>query len=242
MTLHDDDRPGEGRTSARRRRLALGAVGLAAVLGGGAYLITSEVVDHRDSTATTDTGALAPMISPASASATPSAFSSASPSAGASTPGTAATSAPARAAAGPAPRSSAAVSQEIKEARAKAAKDGVPLMRARTAAPDVPSGPVSERTEPRKNGVLRIVTAKFDLRGQRELLWPANGGKPVGDAECTQTFRFSNEAKASTKRNLLLCWRTSATKSVVTALVDRSGKPSAAESVGIIDREWAKLG
>jgi hypothetical protein len=236
MTLHDDDRPGEGRTSARRRRLALGAVGLAAVLGGGAYLITSEVVDHRDSTATTDTGALAPMISPASGSST------ASPSAGASTPGAAATSAPARAAAGPTPRSSAAVSQEIKEARAKAAKDGVPLMRARTAAPDVPSGPVSERTEPRKNGVLRIVTAKFDLRGQRELLWPANGGKRVGDAECTQTFRFSNEAKASTKRNLLLCWRTSATKSVVTALVDRSGKPSAAESVGIIDREWAKLG
>jgi hypothetical protein len=176
------------------------------------------------------------MISPASASASPSA--GASPSAAASTRATAATSTPPQAAA----RSSVAVSQEIKEARAKAAKDGVPLMRARTAAPDVPSGPVSERTEPRKNGVLRIVTAKFDLRGQRELLWPANGGKPVGDAECTQTFRFSNEAKASTKRNLLLCWRTSATKSVVTALVDRSGKPSAAESVGIIDREWAKLG
>jgi hypothetical protein len=240
MTLHDDEQP-TGRPDLRRRRFALGAAGLAVVLGGGAYLITSQVVDHRDATVATDTGALAPPAGPASPSesATPPAVS-ASPSTGATKAKATSTSAPTTA---PAPQSSTAVDQEIKEARAKAAKDGVPLMRARTAGPDVESGPVSQRTEQRKNGELRIVTAKFDLTGQGELLWPANGGKSVGDnTECTQTFRFSNEAKASTKKNLLLCWRTSATRSVVTALVDRSGKPSTADSIAVIDREWAKLG
>src|SRR5690349_11503575 len=58
MSQHDSNR--------RRKQVVLGVVGLAAVLGAGAYVITAQVLDHRNSTATSDTGALAPMITPAS--------------------------------------------------------------------------------------------------------------------------------------------------------------------------------
>jgi hypothetical protein len=48
--------------------------------------------------------------------------------------------------------------------------------------------------------------------------------------------------KPAVRPNLLLCWRTSDDRSVATVLIDQSGKPSTADSVRIIDREWAKLG
>jgi len=234
MSQHDSNR--------RRKQVVLGVVGLAAVLGAGAYVITAQVLDHKNATTTSDTGALAPMITraaepPAGTPAeTPSADAStaASPSASASAASPSATPSPSR-------RTSA--DDEIKKAREKAAKDGYPLQRALTAGPHAESGPVSERSEPRPNGgSLRIITAKFDLSGQRELLWAADHGKPVGDAHCTQNFHFSNNMKPAIRPNLLLCWRTSAERSVATVLVDQKGKPSTAESLQIINREWAKLG
>jgi hypothetical protein len=236
MSHYDDDRPRWG--NRRRNQVVLGAVGLAAVLGGGAYVITAQVMEHRNSTTTSDTGALAPMITPASGTPaeTPSADASGAASATAS-----ASAAPPSAT--PAPSRSTDVDEQIRKAREKAAKDGYPLQRALTAAPHAESGPISERSEPRPNGgSLRIITAKFDLSGQRELLWAADHGKPVGDARCTQNFHFSNTMKPTIRPNLLLCWRTSADRSVATVMVDQRGKPSTAESVQIIDREWAKLG
>jgi hypothetical protein len=229
MTEHDS-------SSRRRKQVVLGVVGLAAVLGAGAYVITGQVLDHRNATTTGDTGALAPMISPAAEppAETPSAAMAASPSASASAVPPSAT---------PSPSRSSSVDDEIRKAREKAAKDGYPLQRALTAAPHAESGPVSERSEGRPDGgSLRIITAKFDLSGQRELLWAADRGKPVGDARCTQNFRFSNNVKPAIRPNLLLCWRTSADRSVATVLVDQKGKPSTAESLRIINREWAKLG
>jgi len=240
MSIHDDDRSGDdgvyepapNRDPARRRRqVVLGAAGLAALLGVGAYVITAQVTDHKSSTATRDAGALAPSVAPSSE--TPSEVPSSPPDAAADS---------VTQSAGPSSSPSLSVDEQIKQAREKAAKDGYPVQRALTAAPNAISGPVNERSEETENGTLRVVTAKFDLTGQRELLWPANGGKSVGSADCTSTFRFANNAKASTKPNLLLCWRTSAERSVVTVLVDRAGKPSTAESVKVIDREWAKLG
>jgi hypothetical protein len=248
MTLHDDDQSSGGpETGRRRRRIAVGAAGLAVVLGGGAYAIASSSGDRHDSTVARDPAALGPLAGEATQSETPSApASAAQPSSGQPSPvppvASAARGAGRAKADGSPSTPGADVSEEIKAARAKAAKDGFPLRRAKTTGPHIESGPVSERTEQRQDGVLRVVTARFDLTGQRELLWPAHGGKPVGDAECTQTFRFANEGAASTKPNLLLCWRTSPTRSVVTVLVDRSGKPSTAESVKVIDSEWAKLG
>jgi hypothetical protein len=243
MSNHDDDRPEDngayqpdsGRSEGQRRKqIAIGAAGLAVVLGAGGYFITAEVSDGRSSTTTQDTGALAP-IAPAESTA-PSA--SAEPSVAAARPAPAGN----KGKPAPSPSHSRSVGEQIKEAQEKAAKDGYPVQHALTAEPGAKTGPVSERSESRKDGVLRIITAKHDLTGQRELLWPAHGGEPVGDAECTQTFQFANDAKPSTKPSLLLCWHTSATRSVVTVLVDRAGKPSSAESVKVIDQEWAKLG
>ncbi|MEU4241232.1 hypothetical protein [Actinoplanes sp. NPDC026619] len=41
---------------------------------------------------------------------------------------------------------------------------------------------------------------------------------------------------------ILLCWQTSASRSVVTFAVSDKGKPAVNESLKVIDREWAKLG
>lgn len=238
MTPHDDGRSHD--RNRRRKQVVLGVVGLAAVLGAGAYVITAQVIDHRNATTTRDTGALAPMITPApeTPAGTPSADASATASPSASPSAT-----PAPSSAGPSRSRDTSVDDEIKKAREKAAKDGFPLQRALTAGPHAESGPVLERSEPRPDGgSLRVITARFDLSGQRELLWAADQGKPVGDAHCTQNFHFSNNTKPAIRPNLLLCWRTSAERSVATVMVDRKGKPSAAESLQIINREWAKLG
>src|SRR3954454_20534915 len=164
-------------SNPRRTRVLLGVVGLAAVLGAGAYLITAQVIDHR-SAPTSDTGALAPMVAPASAE--PSAPDlSAAPLAGASPSlSTSAASPSATRSAALAPTGRASVDEEIRKAREKAAKDGYPVQRALTPAPHAEIGPVTERSVARPNGgSLRVITARFDLSGQRELLWAADPGR-----------------------------------------------------------------
>ena len=51
-----------------------------------------------------------------------------------------------------------------------------------------------------------------------------------------------NQQKAQKKDNLLLCWRTSLAKSVITVAVSLKGHPKAADSVAKIDEQWGKLG
>ena len=247
MSMHDDDRPRDdgvyrsapANRSLRRKQAVAGAIGLAAVLGAGAYLITAP---GDDSTTRADLEAVAPIAAPAAGASSAAAAASASTSMSAS-------AAPASKPAGtgratkPKPSASAGVTveEEIKAARAAAEQDGHPLQRARTAAPDAVTGPVNERDERSANGMVRIVSAKHDLSGQRELLWAADDGEPVGDARCTQNFRLSNEAEAEMRPTMMLCWRTSTGKSVLTVEVAHKGKPSAAAGVAILDREWARL-
>ncbi|GAA0538567.1 hypothetical protein GCM10010172_19800 [Paractinoplanes ferrugineus] len=100
---------------------------------------------------------------------------------------------------------------------------------------------VGVRSEHRPDGSLRIITARSDLTGQRELRWAADAGRPIGDLRCTQNLHFNDDARPSRQPNLLLCWRTSATRSVVTLMVDHGGHPSVADSAGVIAREWAAL-
>jgi hypothetical protein len=89
---------------------------------------------------------------------------------------------------------------------------------------------------------MRIMTAKGDLSGQREMLWAADGGKPVGDARCTQKFHFSANGEAAVRPTMLLCWRTSAARSVVVLSIAKQGRPSQAASVAMIGRQWDSLG
>ncbi|GIM93321.1 hypothetical protein [Paractinoplanes toevensis] len=248
MTNEDDDRSGDDgvhgavpeRSSRRRTQVAVAVAGLAVLGAGAAYAITTSVAG-KDRTTAQDVGVVVPAPAPTSAAAQGQADSvtPASPSASASP-----SSAPASSAS-PSPTNNRAVTEDIKEAREKAAKDGHPLQRPPTEAPRAAamSGPVETRNVPRKNGSLRITTAKFDLTGQRELLWVAEKGKPAGDGIlCAQKFKFSNNSEAAVRPNMMVCWHTSPTKSVVTVLVDQGGKPTAAESAEIITAEWARLG
>ncbi|GIF17762.1 hypothetical protein BJ973_009273 [Actinoplanes tereljensis] len=224
----------------RRKQLAVGVVGLGAVLGAGAYVVTAQIIDHRNSTVTTDAaGPTVTSTGEADAFVPETPSPSASPAASA----VVATKSAVKHSISPAASASMPMlpADEIRAAREAAERAGAPVQPALTAAGEEPSL-VTEREERLPNGTLRIITARFDLTGHRELLWAANGGRPVGDAECTQDLHFSENAKPARQPNLLLCWRTSATKSVATILVDHGGHPSTATSVKVIDREWASLG
>ena len=89
---------------------------------------------------------------------------------------------------------------------------------------------------------MRIVSARTDLTGQRELAWVADAGRQVGRARCTQKITLSPNVPPQVRPTLLLCWRLSARKSVYTVLVDnRGGTPSHSMSAAAIDRAWQKL-
>jgi hypothetical protein len=94
---------------------------------------------------------------------------------------------------------------------------------------------------PKDKKTFKVVSARGDLSGQRELTWRADNGHAVGDARCTQNVRLNPQSKPSVKPTLLICWRLSATKSVYTVLVDLNHKPSERASVAAIDRAWRAL-
>jgi hypothetical protein len=86
---------------------------------------------------------------------------------------------------------------------------------------------------------LRVVSAPGDLTRKLELAWVTDGGTAVGDAHCTQTYRFNPTLPAGTRPTMMLCWRTSPQRSVYTLLVDQAQPPSAQASVAVLDRVWA---
>lgn len=249
MTTNDDNLPGDdgnqGKTATRLRGrryrvVAAGVAGLA-VLGGGAYLIADNAGRHEQASTTS----LAP---PATASASADSVATAD-SVGAAEPSPSSSavrkppSSPAPTAAAGTEATTKTAAEQVAEARKAAAKAGYPVQRGFTAAPDAPKGPVkvTNTGSLRTGGTMRVVTAKHDLSGQRELLWAADKGEPVGNAQCTQKFHFSNKRKAAVRPTMLLCWRTSKQKSVITVAITVEGKPSSKASVAEIDKQWARL-
>jgi hypothetical protein len=241
MTEHDDGAAvystAVARRNRRRKQVVAGVAGLAAILGGGAFFVTEQLTNDNDKVVT-NTGAQAPLAPAASASAA----RSGSPSASAPTPRKSAASA-SHAAATPKPRTTA---ERIAAARGKAAKAADQVRR-----PLPPNGNVTvadgvtitnSGSLKKQGATLRLVSARTDLTGLRELAWAADDGVPVGDARCTQNFHFSGGAPAAEKPTLLLCWRTSPAKSVYTVAVVLKGRPSTATSVDAIDKQWTKLG
>jgi hypothetical protein len=243
MTKNDDDRPGahgvstvavDHRSHPRRWQLVVGGIGLAGLLGAGAYTTTAFIADRRDATVNRDTGAIAAVVP---TTAAPTQITGSAP---------ASRDAPTKAVAAPTASRSrskvASVAEEIKKARDAAERDGFPLRRPLTVAPHVADlgGPVHETNQRTKKGSMRVVTANYDLTGQRELLWAGDWGTTVGDARCTQNFHFSNDENPRVLPTMLLCWRTSAARSVVTVAVSYHGTPARADSVAVLDGEWAK--
>jgi hypothetical protein len=247
MTMHDDDGfhaapPALGRPRRNRVKAVAGVAGLAAVLGAGAYVITTALVSE-DSTETRDVTAIG-QVAPTSTDPTGATATPASASAQARSTETAAD--PVKSAdPDPEPTQSKSVEQRIKEAREKAAKDGFPVQRALTAGPDVatPVGEVTVTNEGTLNegGTLRTISARYDLTGQRELLWVADKGEKVGDARCSQRFRFSNNAAPRERPTMMLCWRTSAERSVIIIAVAPKGRPDAGSTVERLDQQWNRM-
>ncbi|MEU4688358.1 hypothetical protein [Actinoplanes sp. NPDC023714] len=253
MTTDHDREPGDDgyrapqarlRPRRGRARTVAAVAGAAAVLGTAAYATTAWIIAD-DGTETRDVTAMAP-AAPAVSASDPSASAPASAAASASADAASAASA-ASPSASVAPSASASASksveEQIKEARAKAAKDGFPVQHGITAKSGLPSGPVDVKDEgsAKEGKTLRVITAKHDLSGQRELLWAADDGEKVGQARCTQNFKFTNNPKPKIRPTMLMCWRTSKEKSVVTIAIDMDEKPSKAESVKELSERWKTL-
>ncbi len=94
---------------------------------------------------------------------------------------------------------------------------------------------------PKDKKTFKVVSARGDLSGQRELAWRADGGHAVGNARCTQNVRLTPQSKPAIRPTMLICWRLSATKSVYTVLVDLNQKPSERASVAAIDKAWRSM-
>jgi hypothetical protein len=95
---------------------------------------------------------------------------------------------------------------------------------------------------PKLHHTMRVVSARANLTGQRELAWAADTGHPVGDARCTQNFQFTASSAPRVRPTLLLCWRIGGTRTVYTVAVDVDHRPSETASVATIDRVWAGMG
>lgn len=216
MTIDDEDR----RRSLRRAAALISVV----ALGGGAWFAAARSGSHVEA----PTGAIASVDLPAGAVLGPAPAPAGSTSA--SRP----------------PADLSRLTPEVRAAVAAARADGAahsrPIMHAIAPPVGAATGPVKERNERTAQGTIRVVSARYDLTGQRELGLAGDDGDPVGSARCTQRVKFSAEAAAQVKPSLLLCWRTSAGRSVVTLAAVPGGHPSSARSVAAIDREWAALG
>lgn len=232
MTSHDDHRSGPLAARRGRNRAMAGVAGLAVVLGAGAYATTT-LISQDDGSRQTTAFEVAPAATQHSSSV------SAEPS-----PGATATVQTGKAAAAAMPTRSLSPEEADRVRKARdAAKNKQPVLKPLTPKPGLPTGAVevTNTGSLKEGGSLRVVTAKWDLTGQRELLWAADKGERVGKARCTQTLRFSNNLEPKERPTVLLCWRTSKDRSVVTVAVNKEGRPSKKASVAEIQRQWAAL-
>ncbi|MGX6605480.1 hypothetical protein ACWKSP_25610 [Micromonosporaceae bacterium Da 78-11] len=254
MTTRDDDQPGdeptppsptERRPGQRRARVVAGVAGLAAVLGGAAYVTTSALTADNSTTSSDVAARQLPLSTPPTSESAKSATadgitpsSSAGPTSGRSETPSAVPTVDAQGS----PIPSQVVAQ-INEARRKMAEDGVKVQRPLTPKATSAAGEVQRTTKGslKEGGILRMVSANKDLTGQDELAAVAGGVKKYRNVPCSQTFRFSSDPEPEKKPNLLMCWRTSQKKSVVAIVVDPKGSPSQKMAVDAIQEKWQSM-
>jgi hypothetical protein len=240
MTNPDHDQGGArvytGSGFGRNRRTVLGVAGLAAVLGVGAFVVTDQLTKKPP----TPRVVAEPAVSSPSAGPSSAATTDAAPTSRATGPVL-----PARAQASPSPST---VKERVDQARSANERLGTEV---RSPLTSKVGGYVADPSKIKVETIgtvskdrrqMRVVSAPLDLTGQRELAWVADGGEPYRGAHCSQTIKMSNNAEAKVRPTLLVCWRTSATRSAYTLLVDLDKKPSKEDSIAALDRAWAKLG
>jgi hypothetical protein len=139
------------------------------------------------------------------------------------------------------------VRAEVDAARSRAAKAGQPLQRPLTASasPKIGAAEADSLVEEERplpdGGTLRISSARYDLSGQGRMLWAADSGTAAGAARCTQNFRFAQGQRPAVRKNMLLCWRNTADRSVVVLAVTRADPPNTAQVLNVLDTQWDRL-
>ncbi|HEY0532666.1 MAG TPA: hypothetical protein VGD29_13835 [Actinoplanes sp.] len=226
-----------GSVARRLKKAAVAVVGLSA-LGGGAYFATTLLAGNPPGYVSGGPDALAPVApqpSP-SPSASPSPPRSEGPSPGPQ-PGTR-----------NAVRQSARPSPTPSIPDDEVAADQVSRLLEASPQPAAPGmaiagGPVTVSSETGTDGSsIRIVAARYDMTGRWSPLSPGDSGQAVGDARCTAKLAAVPGGPVSERPTMLMCWRMSPLKSVVTVAIRSHGRPLAGASVNVLDRNWTAMG
>lgn len=95
--------------------------------------------------------------------------------------------------------------------------------------------------------IVRVVAARTDLTGALELAWAGDAGTKVGPVSCTNKTKLTPDQPARVRPTVMLCWRTSASLSVYTLVIDPKATtpvpmPDAAATVQSVWRDAANLG
>lgn len=249
MSVRDGDLPSDEEIAARARagragraRMVVGAAGLALLVSGG-YLVSAQLTERNAPTVNRAPGALAPMV-PVTQSA---------PGTAPTIPVTrsAPTTATERDGIGPAPsavagedtrrsltaaggRGRGAAGGQVQGGAGGQVRGGAGGQVRAGAGGQGRAAAVSTSVRSTAEGSIRVTTAKSDLT---DLLPAADGGSPAGHSRCSRNLLGGPPAPAR-----LLCWRTSADRSVITLATATTGRPSTAVSLTVLDREWARLG
>jgi hypothetical protein len=216
------------RSALRRKQTVVGLVGAAAVLAGGGFLTTRLM--NEEQPRVPEPAALAPQSPAADGPAVEEAEPSVT-----RTPKSMKHAAPVERSPVASPTASRQPSADpADEARASEAVDE---LRERLG--------ISQRdyVSNRRfgDGTIRVVTARRDLLGKRELALAGNDGESAGQGvRCTDDIRSQPETPLD-RPATLLCWRTSGTRSVVTITSATKGDSLAAECAEVINDEWARL-
>jgi hypothetical protein len=227
---------GSRRSAARRlKKVAVAVVGLSAV-GGGAYFGTTLLTGSPPGYVSGGPDALAPVAPAPSASASPSPPPSPGPSPGPQ----AGTRNGVPQSARPSPTPSIP-DDEVAAAQVGRLLQASPRPAASRMA--IASGPVTVSTETGTDGSsIRVVAAGYDMTGHWSPLSAGDPGQAVGDARCTAKLAALPGGPAVERPTMLMCWRMSPLKSVVTVAIRPQGRPLAGASVDVLDRNWTAMG
>ena len=218
---------GPGGRIRRNKRVAIGVAGLAAVVGGGAFLLTSQESDQVSEEPSTASASQPAPSAPASSGPAP----------------VTTTQAARIKQVLPAPSGPLSLDERLDAARSANKRLGTEVRRPAprpAVAVDESKVKVVQTGSPKQRRTFKVASSRQDLTGYRELAWVRNG-KPVGDATCTKSVTVSENVPARKRPTLLICWRTSATKSAYTVAVDFDKPPAQAVSIAALKKAWAAL-
>ncbi|SDT79109.1 hypothetical protein [Actinoplanes derwentensis] len=241
MTYDGQPDPGSGlyvssaalapQRSARRRKQAIVAVaGAAALLAGAGFLVTQLMNEQQPGLP--EPAALAPMTPPVTTEPT-TAAPMASPT---RTPKTTRQAVPVQISPMP-PPPPASLEPGYPDPGDGLSTGGVAAAEPLYPEPDLDDQPIGERTEALGSGTIRILSARRDLTSERQTLLSRDVGHAVGRGiRCTTEIRFGTGIPAGDP-GILVCWRTSASRSVITI----GQNTDTASSISVLSREWQAM-